>query len=82
MNGISYLSRIDLLNWLKTALRDEGLINQSQDFFSAKENQTITKFLHKKGIPCIQLEINANYISADNGSVYAQKTAQFVTSTH
>lgn len=78
MNGISFLKRKDLLNRLKILLQNEGLINQSQDFFSAKENQTITKFLHKRNIPCVQLEINANYISANKGSLNAQKTAQLL----
>ncbi len=55
-----------------------GKINQSQNFFSAAQNQTVTKFLHQKGIPCVQLEINANYISAEKGGLFAQKTAQLL----
>ncbi|MBD0296047.1 MAG: ketol-acid reductoisomerase [Flavisolibacter sp.] len=78
MKDSSYLNRKDLLNRLKAALKNEGLINQSQDFFSAAENQTITKFLRNKGIPCVQLEINANYLSADKGGLFAQKTAQLL----
>jgi hypothetical protein len=78
MNGKSYRNRIDLLNSLKTALKNEGLINQSQDFFSAEQNQTVTKFVFNKGIPCIQLEINSNNISADDGNISGQKTAQLL----
>ncbi|MBC7827984.1 MAG: ketol-acid reductoisomerase [Chitinophagaceae bacterium] len=78
MNGKSYLNRKDLFNALKMALKNEGLINQSQDFFSAEQNQTITKFVSRKGIPCIQLEVNSNYISAKDGDLFGQKTAQLL----
>lgn len=78
MNGKSFLTRKDLFNNLKNVLKNEGLINQSQDFFSAAQNQTITKFVHGKGIPCIQLEINSNYISAKDGDLFGQKTAQLL----
>lgn len=78
MNGKSFLTRKDLFNNLKNVLKNEGLINQSQDFFSASQNQTITKFVSAKGIPCIQLEINSNYISAEDGDLFGQKTAQLL----
>ena len=78
MNGKSFLNRKDLLNSLKVFLKNEGLINQSQDFFPAEQNQTITKFVSNKGFPCIQLEINSNYISAKDGDLFGQKTAQLL----
>ncbi len=78
MNGISFFKRKDLLDRLKTIFKNEGLNNQSQDFFSASENQTITKFVHNRNIPCIQLEINGNNLSADEGDLQAQKTAQLL----
>ena len=78
MNGKSYLTRLDLFNNVKLAFRNEGFTNQSQDFFSAEKNQTVTKYLYNKGIPCIQLEINSNYLSADQSNIYGQKTAQLL----
>ena len=78
MNGISFLKRKDLLDKLKVIFKNEGFINQSQDFFSASENKTITKFLHKRNVPCIQLEINANSLTADKGNLQAQRTAQLL----
>ena len=78
MNGKSYLNREDLLESLKLALNNEGLNNQSQDYFAAAKSQTVTKFVHSMGIPCIQLEINANYISADMGNVNGQNTAKLL----
>ncbi len=78
MNGKSYLNREDLLDSLKTSLKREGLINQSQDYFAAVKNNTITKFVHNHGVPCIQLEINANNISAELGNINGQKTAQIL----
>lgn len=78
MNGKSYLTRHDFLDSLKVTFYREGLINQSQDYFSAEKNQTITKFVSGKGIPCIQLEINSNFLSADIGNMYGQRTAQLL----
>jgi len=78
MNGKSYLMRDDLLKDLKAALKNEGIINFSQDYFAAVKNKTITKFVSNKGVPCIQLEINANYLSPDLGFVEGQKTAQLL----
>ncbi len=78
MNGKSYLTKLTLFNRLKSTLRNEGLLNQSQDFFSAETHQTITKFLFNKNVPCIQLEMNSNYLSPNQGDVYGQKTAQLL----
>jgi len=78
MNKKSYLNKLSVFNKLKTMLRNEGLLNQSQDYFSADSNKTITKFLYNRNFPCIQLEINSNYLSPDQGDVYGQKTAQLL----
>ena len=78
MDGISFLKRKDLLAKLKDIFKNEGLINQSQDFFSASENKTITRFLHDKNIPCIQLEINNNNLTPDKGNEQSQRTAQLL----
>lgn len=78
LEGISFGKRKDLFEKLKTTLKNEGLINQSKDFFSAKQNKTITRFLHGKNVPCIQLEINANYMNPDKGNLQAQRTAQLL----
>jgi len=67
-----------LFNKLKKVLKNEGLLNQSQDYFSAESNQTITKFLFNRNVTCIQLEINSNYLSPNLGDVYGQKTAQLL----
>ena len=80
LNGISFLNRKDLLAKLKTIFKNEGLNNQSQDFFSASDNKTITRFLHDRNIPCIQLEINFNNLSPDKGNLQAQRTAQLLQS--
>ncbi|MFA8434909.1 MAG: hypothetical protein ACEPOZ_10375 [Marinifilaceae bacterium] len=78
MNGESCLTRMDLLDSLKTALHREGLINQSQDYFAAAKHHTITKFVVREGVPCIQMEINANYISPALGNGNGQKTARLL----
>ena len=78
LDGISFRNRKDLFEKLKNIFKNEGLTNQSKDFFSAKENKTITKFLHSKNVPCIQLEINANNLNPEKGNLQAQRTAQLL----
>ena len=78
LDGISFRNRKDLFEKLKSIFKNEGLTNQSKDFFSAKENKTITKFLHGKNVPCIQLEINANNLNPEKGNLQAQRTAQLL----
>lgn len=78
MGGISYINRKDLFDSLSMELSSNSLENQSLDYFSAQTNQTITKYLYNKNIPCIQLEINSNFLSPDKGDIYAQKTAQLL----
>ncbi|HAY34190.1 MAG TPA: ketol-acid reductoisomerase [Ignavibacteria bacterium] len=78
LNGLSFLGRKDLFDSLSYELSSNSLENQSLNFFSASTNQTITKFLYNKNIPCIQLEINSNYLSPDEGNIYSQKTAQLL----
>lgn len=78
MKETSYLNRKDLFDSLCIELSLNSLENQSLDFFPAQTNQTITKFLYNKNIPCIQLEINSNFLSPDRGDIYAQKTSQLL----
>lgn len=78
MDGLSFRNRKDLVDKLKIILKNEGFINQSQDFFSASENKTITRFLKERNIPCIQLEINFNNLSPDKGNEQSQRTAQLL----
>jgi hypothetical protein len=62
-------------------LKDEGINNLSLNYFAAEKNQTDTKFSYNKKIPCVQLEINANFLSADasrESNIYCQKTAQLL----
>lgn len=78
MEGISYLDRKDLFDSLSIELNYNGLINQSLDFFAADINHTVTRFLHNKNVPCIQLEINYNFLSPARGDVNAQRTSQLL----
>lgn len=58
IKGKSFLDREDLINLLIQKLKKEGISNISKDFFPASGNETVTKFVSKKGYPCIQLEVN------------------------
>lgn len=78
MNGKSYGSKKPLFDTLVTKLYENGLRDLSLDLFAAEKYQTVTKFVSGKGYPCIQLEINSNFLEADSGDVYAQKTAKLL----
>jgi len=79
LNGKSLT--ISMLEEIVGTLKDEGINNLSTNYFAADKNQTDTKFVYNHGVPCIQLEINANFLSADaseSNNVYSQKTAQLL----
>ncbi len=66
------------LSALVKAFREEGLNNFSLDYFPASKNQTVTKFVSQRGVPCIQLEINSNYmpVQGDTNSARPQRVAR------
>jgi hypothetical protein len=78
LNGISLGSRSQLLDSLISQLHDCGIMNLSSNFFSAAIHQTDTKFVYSQGVPCIQLEINSNYLKPDQGGIFRQKSAQLL----
>jgi len=69
MQARSLLGRPDLLDRLAASLREQGLQNVSQDFFSAAVNATVTKFVVAAGVPAVQCEINSTWLlpAAENG---------------
>ena len=78
MGRRSLLGRDELLTALSGALRAEGLSNQSLDFFAAATNQTVTKWVAARGVPAIQLEISATWLSAGAGGLEAHRYAQLL----
>ena len=78
MRRRSLLGRDDLLAALSAALRTESLGNQSLDFFAAAVNQTVTKWVSARGVPAIQLELSATWLSAGAGSLEAHRYAQLL----
>jgi hypothetical protein len=62
MEERSLLGQPALLDRLGARMREEGIANFSQDFFSASKNQTITKWVSGLGVPAIQCEINSTWL--------------------
>jgi hypothetical protein len=62
MGGRSLGSAPELLPRLVRTLRAEGLANFSQDYFAAARSRTVTRFVAERGVPVIQLEINATWL--------------------
>ena len=67
-----------LLSTLSDLLAREGLINQSRDYFAAAQNQTVTKFVAQKGVPALQLEINATWLNPGGGPLQEHRFAQLL----
>lgn len=78
MGGKSLLGKSHLLNLLADTLRREGLINFSQDYFSAKRNQTVTKYISAQEVPCIQIEINSTWLSHGTDKLSSHRFAQLL----
>ena len=78
MNGISLGIKSQLLDSLIVQLHECGIMNLSSNYFSAAINHTDTKFVHNRGVPCIQLEINENYLRPDQGGYFRQNSAKLL----
>jgi hypothetical protein len=82
MGGASLIGSPHFLQLLARSLRNEGLSNFSQDYFAAARQRTITKWVSRQGVPCIQLEINATWMvptgAAEQNALQRQRFAQLL----
>lgn len=78
MNGRSLLGNDSLLSTLVERLKGEGIWSISYNRFAASKNGTITKFVSEKGVPAIQLEINATYLTPASGNIEAQRFSRLL----
>ncbi len=78
MDGVSLLGQTRLLAELVEALRGEGIANISINYFSAKEQQTLTKYASARGVPAIQLEINATWLHPSGSDLAAHRFSQLL----
>jgi LmbE family N-acetylglucosaminyl deacetylase len=78
MDGASLLGQEALRRDLIDILHGEGIANVSLDFFSAKKNQTITKFAAALGVPAIQLEINSTWLHPSANDLDAHRFSQLL----
>jgi hypothetical protein len=62
IGNTSFLKRPDLLLRLFEFLRTEGMRNFSQDYFPASRDGTVTRFVNRLNVPCVQLECNQNWL--------------------
>ncbi len=78
MNGESLQGERQWITRLVQYLNGEGINSISYNRFPAAKNQTITKFVSKKGIPAIQLEVNATYVTPAAGNIEAQRFSKLL----
>ena len=78
MNGTSLRGRDDYLANLISIIRNEGLMNLSQDYFAAARQQTVTKFASARGVPAVQLEISSTCLDPGRDPMTAHRFAQIL----
>lgn len=78
MRGASLNGKAEYLSKLAEALRKEGIVNFSQDFYPAEKNATDTKWVAARGVPAIQLEISSTWLSHTDGNLEAHRFAQLL----
>ncbi|MNJ32550.1 hypothetical protein D3C77_272170 [compost metagenome] len=80
MNGKALLTNPSLLTSLMANLRQENIVNFSDNYFAAEKNQTITRFAYTRGVPAIQLEISSTLLRPSEGGMMAHRFAQLLQS--
>jgi len=80
MDGKSLLGNEKLLKRLIEQFHKDGITSISHNRFSASKAQTITKFSSNHGVPAIQLEINATWVSPGNSNIEAQRYSKLLQS--
>ncbi|WP_317930715.1 hypothetical protein [Halioxenophilus sp. WMMB6] len=78
LHGQSLLGDAALLEQLISALKGEGINAISQNYFAAEKRETVTKFAAGLGVPALQLEVNANWVTPARGDMNAQRYALLV----
>ncbi|HVZ46236.1 MAG TPA: hypothetical protein VHA82_20700 [Ramlibacter sp.] len=78
MNGRSIAGHEALEARLVEALRSEGLVNISSNYFAAAQQQTITKFAAARGVPAMQLEISTTWLDPARDELGAHRFAQLL----
>lgn len=66
MHGKAVEGVEDLYHLLTHALKEGGLIQLSENFFSASRQATMTKWAVSHGVPAVQIEINARLLPLDS----------------
>ncbi len=74
----SLLGQTHLIKDLINQLDKEGIKSISNNRFPAAKHQTIAKFASARGIPSMQLEVNATYISPAAGNIEAQRFSKLL----
>lgn len=76
LRGDSLLGKNALLKRLQHHLTEAGIGNLSDNAFAGERQATVVRFLHRKGVPCIQLEINAHWLRPEAGPAELQRFMQ------
>ncbi|WP_337882250.1 hypothetical protein [Chromobacterium haemolyticum] len=78
LNGASLLGKPELQQRLELSLRQQGVLNVSDNYFAASKHQTIAKFASRLGVPAIQLEISSTWLTPSDSNLAAHRFAQLL----
>ncbi len=78
LNGASLLGKPELQQRLELSLRQQGVLNVSDNYFAASKHQTIAKFASRRGVPAIQLEISSTWLTPSDSNLAAHRFAQLL----
>lgn len=81
VGGKSVLGNDELVTDLTEALKREGLLNISSNYFGASKNQTITKFAAGLAVPALQLEISSTWLQPSQSDLFTHRYAQLLQAT-
>lgn len=76
LQGASVQGQAVALEILRRRLAEAGVRDLSENAFSGERQATVVRFLHRLGVPCIQLEINARWLRPEHGPEEMQRFIQ------
>lgn len=78
MHGRSLNGRDDLRTQLRDTLVAAGVTELSDNFFPAARNATVTRWVARTGVPCMQLEVQSTWLNPGRDRIRAHKSARLL----
>ena len=76
MHGEALLGRTHLLDSLRAHPERRGSKQVIRQFFPAARNATVTRWVAKHGVPCVQVEVQSTWINPARDRIRAHRAAR------